>query len=602
MSDSLPRTRFLTIVAQDPSVKDPAKRGTNRAILTEKVEIPAEDFSSGPFGYRVHVIDYDSSTGTHYIPLDYPGLRNGTYPDPFDKITDEDILNNPNFHAQNVYAIVMKTLARFEFALGRRVSWGFSGHQINIAPHAFADANAFYSKDDRALLFGYFASPSANPGEAPPRIFSCLSHDVVAHEATHAILDGLRGKYTTPASPEQAGFHEGFADVVALLSVFALPRVIGLLLAGLNHGVKQDELENSDADIIRADRLTAENLSNSAIFGLADQMGEEIFGIRGKALRRSISLPVLEEGKKYLGTSEFDEPHRCGELFVAAIMQAFLKIWLKRIERLMKGSDKQKEYLDRSLVTDQGAEAAGTILTMVIRAIDYTPPTDITFADYLSAMLTADKETVPDDTRYRYRETLRESFRVYGIEPASPALGGYWEPARGDFKYDRTHFDSLLRDPDEVFRFVWDNRDKFINDGKRVIDEKAYTRVQSVRPCLRIGPDGFAVRETVAEYVQIVKLMAGELENYEIPKPKGLPGDTELTLYGGGTLIFDEYARLKYHISNRVFSQTKQSQKIRYLWRYGYYADPDFTHNAFAKMHMRRAAVFSDHFTEEAFD
>src|SRR5262249_31962519 len=74
---------------------------------------------------------------------------------------NEVLLKDPQFHAQNVYAIIMRTLARFESALGRRVGWGYLGHQLQVAPHAFADANAFYSKEDRALMFGYFPK-SAN--------------------------------------------------------------------------------------------------------------------------------------------------------------------------------------------------------------------------------------------------------------------------------------------------------------------------------------------------------------------------------------------------------------------------------------------------------
>ena len=35
----------------------------------------------------------------------------------------------------------MRTLAHFEKALGRRVSWSFGGHQLKVAPHAFAEAN-----------------------------------------------------------------------------------------------------------------------------------------------------------------------------------------------------------------------------------------------------------------------------------------------------------------------------------------------------------------------------------------------------------------------------------------------------------------------------
>src|SRR5688572_12402732 len=111
-----PRTRRLTIVAQDPSVRIDGK------ILTTEVDIPAEEIAPGPRGYRVHVIDYDTTSGLLYQPFDYPPLHNGIYTDPFkDQASQADngeLLKDPRFHHQNVYAIIMKTLARFEFALG----------------------------------------------------------------------------------------------------------------------------------------------------------------------------------------------------------------------------------------------------------------------------------------------------------------------------------------------------------------------------------------------------------------------------------------------------------------------------------------------------
>ena len=51
------RTRKLTIVAQDPSVTD-----AEGNILTAEVDVPAEELAPGPWGYRVHVIDYDGSS------------------------------------------------------------------------------------------------------------------------------------------------------------------------------------------------------------------------------------------------------------------------------------------------------------------------------------------------------------------------------------------------------------------------------------------------------------------------------------------------------------------------------------------------------------
>ena len=203
-----PRTRRVTVIAQDPSVR----RG--RRIVTGEVAIPREDLREGPWGHRVQVVDYDASLDRYRIPKPIAAQD-----DPFKGKDPDRLIADPEFHAWNCYAIVMSTLARFEFALGRRVAWSFGGHQIKVAPHAFADANAFYSRQDESILFGYFQGRKDT-------VFTCLSHDVISHETTHALLDGLRERYMDPSSPDQAAFHEGFADVVALLSVFAMPGVV----------------------------------------------------------------------------------------------------------------------------------------------------------------------------------------------------------------------------------------------------------------------------------------------------------------------------------------------------------------------------------------
>ncbi len=578
-----PRTRRLTIFAQDPSVK------INGRILTAEVDIPAEELAPGPRGYRVQIIDYDSSTGKLYQPREYPKRHDGSYTDPFHaaaaKPNNSVLLSDPQFHQQNVYAIVMKTLARFEFALGRRISWGFPGHQINVGPHAFADANAFYSREDQALVFGYFKGLS---GET---VFSCLSHDVVAHETTHAILDGLRKRYTDPSSPDQAGFHEGFSDVVALLSVFSLKDIVGTLLQPDFATPKR----SAESDMIGSASLTLEELKKSLLLGLADQMGAEMLGVRGdraEALRRSINLPNLQPGEIETRL-EFEEPHRRGEVLVAAMLNAFLKVWRVRIDRLERGRKGAK--LDLRLVVEQGAEAAEHLLTMAIRALDYSPPTDLQFSDYLSALVTADKELVPDDSKYHYRQILVASFRDYGIEPASEnSSDGSWEACDADLTYDRSHFESMMRDPDEVFRFIWENRD----DLK--LHPSAYTKVISVRPCLRIGPDGFVLRETVAEYIQMITLQAQELQHFDPPiaKPNGMLPGQDVTIYGGGSLVFDEYGRLKYQIYNRINNSARQTPRLKYLWKCGYFHDPEFAENTFARLHLNRALDTKNRYSE----
>jgi hypothetical protein len=563
-SPSLPNTRKLTIVAQDPSVRIGGR------ILATEVEIPAEELLSGPCGYRINVIDYDSTANVLYDPAEL-GHREGQYLDRFSQqvLRPNDaaafnrlLLENPQFHAQNAYAIAMRILARFEFALGRRSAWGSDGHQLHIAPHAFAEANAFYSKEDRGLFFGYFANAAGLP------IYTCLSHDVVAHETTHALLDGIRPRYLEPSSPDQAAFHEGFSDIVALLSVFSLRDIVGTLLDA-----------GGRSKLIDQKFLTPNALKKSVLFGLAVEMGQELAQVRGQALRRSVEL---KPGGAYMTEPEFLEPHRRGELIVAAMMNAFIDIW---VSRLAKIGYLQKGRKDRSLVVEEGARVADHLLTMSIRALDYCPTTDITFSDYLSALLTIDREVVADDSKYGYRDSLIRNFKEFDVAVAEGANpDGTWVQFAAPLVYSRSHFDSMLRDKEEVFRFIWENR---VPLG---IATDGYVEVENVRPCYRIGPDGFILHETVAEYVQILTLSVDELKGaIDVAPPPDMPGWMRVQIFGGGALIFNEYGQLKYQIGNRLENAKRQTDRLRYLWDSGFYDRPSKDSSHFAEAHLARA-------------
>ena len=56
------------------------------------------------------------------------------------------------------------------------------------------------------------------------------------------------------------------------------------------------------------------------------------------------------------------------------------------------------------------------MLTMCIRALDYCPAVDITFGEYLRALITADIDAFPDDPRH-YRLAFMESFRKWKLLP-----------------------------------------------------------------------------------------------------------------------------------------------------------------------------------------
>ena len=563
----------MTIIAQDPAVKIGGRP------VTAEIEIPAEALAPGPCGYRVHVIDYDATADVLY-----PAWREE---DRFTGASASELLGNPAFHQQNVYALVMRTLARFEQALGRRVSWGFYGHQLKVAPHAFAEANAFYSQEDQALLFGYF------PGRKTPWVYSCLSHDVIVHETTHALVDGLRGRYTDPSSPDQAAFHEGFADVVALLSVFSLREVVQVLVdqgIGRTRTGRGSHRGRRDGELVRRQDVTPERLRESVLLSLAQQMGQELSRVRGQPLRRSATL---EPSKKLLSSAEFELPHRRGEVLVAAMMNAFLRVWSARLSTL---GELEPGRLSRERVAEEGADIADTLLTMAIRALDYAPPVHLEFGDFLSALLTADHEVRPDDSRYQLRRHLLETFRAYGIEPGTVSPGvepGMWAPPAGELVYDRIHFESMSRDRDEVFRFIWENRRAL------GLYEGAFSRVLSVRPCLRVAPDGFPLRETVAECLQVLTLQASELRALGIRKPDGMEPDREVRLEGGLTLIFDEYGRLKFNVSNRITDAARQTRRLQALWDFGHFRRGAGLKRRFSALHRERATSTPRQLREE---
>jgi hypothetical protein len=561
-------TRKLTVLALDPSVT-----GSGR-ILRTQIEIPNELLVAGPRGHRVSIVDYDSSTDSFRSPQ--PLLEAGTDApqppaDPFEGLTDRQLLSNPHFHACMTFGIVMKTLVRFEFALGRRLNWSFPSHQLQVAPHAFADANAFYSDQAQGLFFGYF--PSADGKEV---VYTCLSHEIIAHETTHALLDGLRERYTDASSPQQAGFHEGFSDIVALLSILSAASIVGKVVdLGLPPA--------KGGGISRAN-VSVEALKKSGLFGLAQQMGSELAGVHGHALRRSVSLPP---NKNYLTDGSCSEAHTCGEVLVAAVLNAFVSIWVKRLKAL---GDESK--LDRERAAEEGAELADHLLNVCIRAIDYCPPTDIEFGDFASALLTVDAELNPGDRKYELRSQLLASFENYGIQPTCKGLPGRqpgsWNPPppEATFVYDRTHFESMRSDPDELFRFLWENRGPFR------LHNEAHTRVLSVRPCTRTGRDGFTLRETVVEYHQTLKLFGRELHTLDIVKPDGMPDGTAVTLYGGNAVIFDEYGHVKYNIGKSILDAKRQTARLEHLWRQGAFDPGASKAQAFSRLHVRRSTAW----------
>jgi hypothetical protein len=106
------------------------------------------------------------------------------------------------------------------------------------------------------------------------------------------------------------------------------------------------------------------------------------------------------------------------------------------------------------------------------------------------------------------------------------------------------------------------------------------------------------LRETVVEFIQVLELTAGELVQVRdrklpgkppVEKPADMPATTPVTLYGGSTLIFDEYGRLKYNVHNGINDAKRQTDRLAYLWEAGFFTEEGAQLQRFSHMHLRRA-------------
>jgi hypothetical protein len=574
----LPPTRKLTIIAKDPGLR---LGGEGGPMAFFQVDLPAERLSWGPTGYRIKVVDYNATEQRLYLTQKNYEDKKGSLIDPFAPAKGETLLDpkfqqrllaDPNFHAQNAYAIAMRTLGMFERALGRRVPWSSGGHQLHIAPHAFLQANAFYSEPDRAVLFGYFFDKTDQP------VFTCLSHDIVAHETTHALLDGLRSRFTEASGPDQGAFHEGFADVIALLSIFSLDPVVAAAIG------EDDKFVQDGQTIALVDqaKLTPDRIKKSILLGIAEETGTALADGRRGALRRSVEI----DPKVAKAMRDSRDEHARGEVLVAAMMTVFAKLWSARVALL---GTFNKQYYNLGSVVDEGAKVARHLLNMAIRALDYCPPTDIDFGQFLAALLTADRELVPDDDHH-YRRDIVTAFDAYGIVVPDRTCDadGCWPryPHLGKLAYSRSNFAAMMRSRDEFFRFLWENRDK----ARLHISERAYTEVISIDSASRVGPDGIALDETICQYVQRIDLFGAEFKALlGTDRPAGMRTTDRFTAYGGGVVVLDQYGQVKYHIANRLDDATRQLARAEYLidtGQIGGAGEPDRLR--FAMTHLQR--------------
>jgi len=571
-----PPYRSLRSYAVDPSFSTQLDTASisEVALKVRWEPLKGPEQGPGPKGEYLEVVDVDAA-GEKHPPVDLNDSR----------LLAQDgcpaAEGNPAFHQQMTYAVAMKTIEHFERALGRPVLWRPRANpdnpfddsqfvrQLLVRPHALRQANAFYSPQEIALLFGYFEASADDPGNHAPgsMVYACLSHDIVAHETTHAILDGIHRRFNEATNSDVLAFHEGFADIVALMQHFTISEI----------------LENVITET-RGD-LEAESMLGS----LAVQFGRAVGG-RG-ALRDAIGkidangvwTRIKPDPSDY---QKVQAPHARGALLVAAVFDAFLAIYRTRIAdlvRLYTGGTGvlPSGSIHPDLVHRLAAEAsksAGHVLNICIRALDYVPPVDITFGEYLRGLITADFDLVRDDP-YNYRVAFVEAFRKRGMYPQDLDTLSVdtlrWQGVKlGKPGQYRTIVAQLKRYADACF-YVSDREALFKETRKQrgrlhkalekllvKAPEFATTfglapgvgfEVHELRRSLRVGPDGQHVPQVMVALTQSRKI-----------KIEG--ANEERTFHGGSTLVVDlSKPAIDYAIIKRLDSKSREERTTAFL-------------------------------------
>jgi hypothetical protein len=461
-----------------------------------------------------------------------------------------------------VYAIACRTIHMFEVALGRDIHWRRADRfgdptqnddalrktddirVLKLYPHAMQEANAYYSPQAHGILFGFFTANKTDQGRNLPgqRVFTCLSQDIIAHEVTHAVIDGIRTYFMEPTNPDVLAFHEGFADLCALFSHFSEKEALVDAIRRTGGRLYQAELAPDDSKPSRASgsaertEIAAQVPKNNPLIELAIQFGQARGAERG--LRSAVGTPANADDIR-----KSSDPHARGSILVAAVFDAFFSVYMSQADVLFRiyhaGGAERNDDLPVPLAELLAGYASGTaafFFHLCARSLDYCPPVDLTFGDFLRALITVAKDLDPADDR-GVRDALMEGFRRRGLYPESasffsedalcwprvpddtlpPIVGLVFGSPNGLTSAEKNHNGDVLRD--------WANKQR----EALGLDPHLALTVPSFHPVFRTMDNGRLRMEMVVEVIQ----------SKQASFDSGVPQAGSFPFRGGVTLIVE---------------------------------------------------------------
>jgi hypothetical protein len=279
------------------------------------------------------------------------------------------------------------------------------------------------------------------------------------------------------------------------------------------------------------------------------------------------------------------EEHALGSVLVSAVFDAFLAIYQRKTARYLRLATGGSGQLPpgelppelQRILAEKASALAAQFQLMCIRAIDYCPPVDIEFGEFLRAVMTADRELVPDD-RWAYREAWTDAFRGRGIHPrdvdflCEDAL--LWRPPvrslapQSELAFAALRFDGdparpagateLRRQAGALGRLM--SRPEHLEgfglcgpDHPRLAgDSVSLPRVESIRSSRRVGPDGQIIFDLIAEVTQTRRVHddgAGAAFDF----------------LGGSTVVIGPDGCIRYVISKSILNEARLERQRSFL-------------------------------------
>lgn len=342
----------ISVLPQDPAV-GPA----------ETIEFPQEKIGDQLKGERVQVRESNS-----FFKLAKPD-SNGDY------IFKE---GTPQSAQVSSYATIYRTLDMYEELTGHRINWAFNSPKLLDLPHQKEWRNAYYSRDEESVNFGYFYS-----NKLKKVVRTAESADIVSHETGHAVLDALRPQYLLAFSgKETMAFHEAFGDITTMLLALRNENNLKAILAE-NKGDfrKENLLSRISEEFGKAKHLDDNDPKND----------DKIY------LRTAINNFTYKDPNSLPGGKDEDkltsEPHNFSRLFTATVYDCLEGVFK---QNLAKTSDQPSAL-----------KTTGSHLSEIFTcAVELCPSTKCKYKDVALAMLTADKRV----TGGKYQEVMKKIF------------------------------------------------------------------------------------------------------------------------------------------------------------------------------------------------